>query len=249
MLDSAVAPKSNLPWLEAFGIVRSWLILGISDFRTRPFTALSYGFGFFVVSYVVVVGLWALGMSWMLLPALAGAILVGPILGAGLYQEARQIKHGCKCSIASPGQLGIVGVILMVLLLAWFRAAVILYAIAFGLRPFPGFIATIENLSSSIEGVSLLIVGSLVGGLFAALTLAISFFSLPMLVDRPVDAFTAMGRSFSACTHNFRLATAWGFVVASGVTLGVVTGLVAMIVIFPILGFATWHAYDELFSD
>ena len=239
----------TISWKHAFERCSSWLRGGVADFRKRPFLGLAYGVGFVSISYLVIAALFFLDLSWMLLPAIAGAILVGPLPAIGLYQEARRIKFGCHCAVASPGQLTIAGAILMVLLLTWIRAATILYALFFGLNPFPGLEETVHTLTLTPEGIALMIAGTLVGGLFAALTLAVSFFSIPMLADREIDAFTAMGKSFSACTHNFKLATAWGICVTAIVVAGAATGLLAMIVLFPLTGFATWRAYDDLFGS
>lgn len=235
-------------WKHAFDRCGDWLRGGIVDFKKRPSVGLAYGVGFVSISYLAIASLYLLDLSWMLLPALAGAILIGPLPAIGLYQEARRIKFGCHCVVASPGQLTIAGAILMVLLLTWIRTATILYALFFGLRPFAGLEETLRTLALTPEGIALMIVGTLVGGLFAALTLAVSFFSIPMLADREIDAFTAMGKSFSACTHNFKLATAWGVCVTAIVVIGFATGLLAMIVLFPLTGFATWRAYDDLFG-
>lgn len=248
MITATENPPTTPTWVQAFDRCRGWIRRGIADFRHRPLLGLAYGAGFFLASYMVIALLWVSGLAWMLLPALAGAILVGPVLAVGLYQEARRIRYGRRCPVASPGQFAIVGAILMVLLLTWFRTATVLYALFFGLRPFPGFAETLSTVLLTHEGLILLVVGTLVGGLFAALTLAVSFFSVPMLVDRETDAFSAMGLSFSACTHNFRTAVAWGAVVTFALVVGVATGLLAMIVIFPLLGYATWHAYDDLFG-
>lgn len=240
--------QETTTWKHAFARCGSWLRDGFVDFKQRPVIGLTYGGGFLSMSYLAIACLYFLDLSWMLLPALAGAMLIGPLPAIGLYQEARRIKFGCHCAVASPGQLMVAGAILMVLLLTWIRSATILYALFFGLKPFPGLAETMRTLLLSVDGVALIITGTLVGGLFAALTLAVSFFSIPMLADREVDAFTAMGRSFSACTHNFKLATAWGACVTVIVVAGVMTGLLALIVLFPLAGFATWRAYDDLFG-
>ena len=77
------------------------------------------------------------------------------------------------------------------------------------------------------------------GGLFAAFAFAISVFSIPMLVSRKTDALTAMGLSFIMTVQNLRPTLAWGVVVALGMGLTVVTGLAALIVLFPVLGHGT----------
>jgi uncharacterized membrane protein len=94
----------------------------------------------------------------------------------------------------------------------------------------------------------MVIVGSITGGLFAALGFAVSVFSIPMLIDREIDCFSAMGLSFNATTHNFKLMTLWAAVICVAVLIGVVTGLAGLIVIFPLLGYASWHAYCDLFK-
>tara|TARA_B110000003_G_scaffold111901_1_gene114558 strand:- start:562 stop:849 length:288 start_codon:yes stop_codon:yes gene_type:complete len=91
-------------------------------------------------------------------------------------------------------------------------------------------------------------VGSITGGLFAALGFAVSVFSISMLIDREINYFSAMGLSFNATTHNFKRMTQWAVVIYVAVLSGVVTGLVDLIVIFRLLGYASWHAYCDLFK-
>lgn len=137
---------------------------------------------------------------------------------------------------------------MMTLALLWIRAATLLFAVFFGLRPFAGFLESLFTLLETKEGIALVVVGSVVGGLFAALGFAISVFSFPMLLNRDIDGFSAMGLSFNATTQNFWLMVTWAVVVTVLVGLCVATGLLAAIPIFPILGYATWHAYCDLFE-
>lgn len=88
--------------------------------------------------------------------------------------------------------------------------------------------------------------GSLVGGLFAAFGFAISVFSIPMLVSRKTDALTAMGLSFAMTVRNLRPMLAWGLLVSIGLALSLASGFLALIVIFPVLGHGTWHAYAAI---
>ncbi len=231
------------------GMALTWLAAGYADVKASPLLAYFQGFSFFVASWILIGFLWLAGLAWMLLPAIAGALLVGPFLAIGLYSESRRLQGRGDGVAASPLQFILVGSILMVLLLAWFRAAAIIYALFFGLKPFPGLEETVFVLFRSVEGIALLAVGSVVGGLFAALCFAVSVFSLPMLVDRDIDAFTAMGRSFSKAAHNPRLTIAWGALVTALAILGFATLMFGMILVFPVLGFATWHAYDSMFSE
>jgi len=92
----------------------------------------------------------------------------------------------------------------------------------------------------------MLLVGSVIGGIFAAFSFAISTFSIPMLLDEDVDAFTAMGRSISLVWSNLPVMIAWGAIVLALFLLSVATALIGLIIVFPVLGHATWHAYKAM---
>src|SRR5262245_57760836 len=68
-----------------------WLAAGWRDLVTRPGPSLAYGVIVFLVSAAIVVGLFALGWDYILFPAFAGFMVVGPILAVGLYEKSRRI--------------------------------------------------------------------------------------------------------------------------------------------------------------
>jgi uncharacterized membrane protein len=131
-------------------------------------------------------------------------------------------------------------------MLAWMRAAVIIYALFFGLRPFPGLNEIVHILLTTPEGWGMLVVGTATGGLFAAFSFAISTFAIPMLLAQDTDAFTAMGTSISLVWNNLGPMLVWGVVVLALFALSLATGLLGLIVIFPLLGHATWHSYRAM---
>jgi uncharacterized membrane protein len=85
-----------------------------------------------------------------------------------------------------------------------------------------------------------------VGGVFAAAVFVISAISIPMLLDRNGDVYTAMATSFLAVTRNIPAMLLWAGLIVVLAAIGFATLLFGLIVIFPILGHATWHAYREL---
>src|SRR3546814_10081408 len=123
-------------------------------------------------------------------------------------------------------------------------AAGLRYARCCGLLPFPGLDEILTVLATQPAGWALIGVGSLVGGLFAAFSFAISAFSIPMLLNERTDALTAMGTSMALVWNNLRVSLTWGAIVVALFALGVATALLGLIVIFPVLGHATWHAYQ-----
>ena len=145
-----VAPAAALGWLSA----------GWRDFKNEPAASISYGVLVFLVSVVTVVGLFALHLDYILFPAFAGFMVVGPIIGVGLYEKSRRIEEGKQVSLwsiifvkpESGGQILFAGVLLFLLSLLWMRAAVILYALFFGLRPFPGLDHILPMLFTTATG-------------------------------------------------------------------------------------------------
>lgn len=242
--------RRDLPATEAFG----WLRAGWADFTAHPALSLAYGLGVFVVSVAIVGGMFAMAFDYILFPALAGFMVIGPVLAIGLYEKSRRLAEGAPVTLSrmlfvkarSGGQVLFIGVLLCLLMLAWMRAAVILYALFFGLQPFPGLGDIVGVLFTTPLGWALLIIGSLVGGLFAAFSFAISVFSLPMLLNERTDAFTAMGTSMALVWNNLPVMLVWGAIVVALFTLSVATAFVGLTVVFPVLGHATWHAYRAI---
>jgi uncharacterized membrane protein len=240
----------GLPASAAFG----WLRDGWHDLMATPAPSLAYGLAVFAVSAVIVGGLFLFRLDYILFPATAAFMVVGPLIAVGLYEKSRALEQGKAVSLArmifvrpaSGAQILFVGFIMLGLALLWMRAAVIIYALFFGWRPFLGLDHLAPMLFTTTIGWAMLAVGTVVGGVFAAFSFAISAFSVPMLLDRRTDAFTAMGTSISLVWNNRPVMITWGAIVLLLTLVGLGTGLVGLIVTFPLLGHATWHAYRTI---
>ncbi len=242
--DRALTPADALGWLA-----KGW-----QDFTTRPALSLAYGALVFAVSIVIIAGLWRLSFDYILFPALSAFMVVGPVLAVGLYEKSRRLASDEPLSLMhmifvqpkSGGQILFAGVLLCLLAMTWLRAAVIVYALFFGMVPFPGVDGIVKMLFTTPEGWTMLAVGGAIGGLFAALAFAISMFSIPMLLDERVDALTAMGSSMALVWNNLPAALTWGLILLAAGLLSLATGLLGLIVVFPVLGHGTWHAYRSV---
>jgi uncharacterized membrane protein len=240
----------NLPARAAL----DWLAASWRDFRAAPGQSIAYGVFLVAVSYAVLWGLAASGLLYLALPAVSGFLIVGPFLAIGLYTLARRRAEGKDTTLRqmllvrpeAGAQLAYAGLLLGLLVLFWLRAADMLYALFFGFSPLPGAGDALTNVLTTPRGWGLLVVGSAVGGLFAAFAFAIGLFSVPMLLVRRCDALTALGLSFAMTTHNLRPCLAWGGIVAAGMAIGAATGLMGLIVVFPVLGYGTWHAWSAI---
>ena len=133
----------------------SWLAAGWRDLTTQPLASLGYGALVFLVSVAVVVGLFGFGWDYILFPAFAQFMVVGPVLAVGLYEKSRRIAAGEPVGLAdmifvrpkSGGQILFTGVLLCLLMLVWMRAVVIIYALFFGLLPFPASVKSCQCCS------------------------------------------------------------------------------------------------------
>ena len=236
------------------GAAFGWLAAGWRDLMVKPGLSLVYGLAVFVVSVVFIWTMLGLGLDYILLPALSGFMIIAPIFAMGLYEKSRAIENGERPKMGgmlavkprAGAQIFFTGLLLCLLVLLWMRAAVLIYALFFGMRPFPGLDDVVYTILTTPEGLAMLFVGTLVGGLFAAFGFAISVFSVPMLLDQRTDALTAMAISMVMVWNNLVPMIAWGAIVLTLFAVSVATALIGLIVIFPLLGHGTWHAYRAM---
>lgn len=244
-----VSMEPDEPW--------EWLAAGWRDILAVPGISLTYGIGFTVVSLGLASTLFLLDVPHLLLPLSAGFMLLGPMLAVGLYETSRRREAGEPVSlrralfvpVRNPTQLAFLGVILMVVHLIWIRIATLLYALFLGTRPFPGLEESISILFFTGDGLGLLIVGTLFGGVLAAVVFAITAFSVPLLMVRDVDAVTAVVESVQMVRRNFWPLLVWAWLIVMLTAVGIVTCFVGLAVTFPLIGHATWHAYRRAFDD
>lgn len=246
-----VNPRArNLPWRTAF----DWLKAGWRDLWTNPLPSLLYGLMICAISLLVVAGLFRSHLDHFLFPALAGFMVVGPVFANGLYVKSRRLERGKTTRFRqmlmmrpkSRYQGLFLGLILLMLFTLWIRAAVLIYALFFGVKPFPGTADLAPMLLFTPTGWAILLVGSAVGALFAAFAFAISVFSVPMLLSEDTDALSAMAISLALVWNNLFVMMIWGAIVLTFFALSVLTGLVGLVVVFPLLGHGTWHAYRAI---
>lgn len=251
VIPAVGATKTDWRRAAPAAMALEWLGAGWRDLIRNPAPSLAYGLLVSAASFLVVGGLFRFGHDYILFPALSGFLVVAPIAAIGLYEKSRRLAAGAPVTLSamvlvkarSGGQILFVGLLLCLLMLLWMRAAVLLYALFFGLQPFPGLDGLVPLLLTSATGWAMLAVGSLVGGLFAAFSFAISVFAIPRLLAERTDALTAMGQSMAMVWNNLPVMLTWALIVVGLFAVSVASGLVGLIVVFPLLGHATWHAF------
>ena len=88
--------------------------------------------------------------------------------------------------------------------------------------------------------------GAILGGLGAALVFALTVVSVPLLVDRDVDTPTALMTSIRAVGENPVAMGWWAVFILVATGLSVITLMFGFIVLYPVMGHASWHVYRDL---
>ena len=84
------------------------------------------------------------------------------------------------------------------------------------------------------------------GGSLALVTYAFSIVTVPLMVDRDANFVTAVLASLNAFAANILTLLIWGATIVVLTLLGFGTLLFGLVVIMPVLGHASWHAYRDL---
>jgi uncharacterized membrane protein len=84
------------------------------------------------------------------------------------------------------------------------------------------------------------------GAALALAVFALSVVSVPMILDRDSDPMAAMLTSLQAFLSNPLPLLIWAAMIVTLTLIGFATLLFGLVVIMPILGHASWHAYRDL---
>ncbi len=231
-----------------------WLAAGWRDLWTIPHISLTYGAAFTLIAFLLILGLMQFGWQSLIIAFAGGFLLVGPMLGVGLYEASRRIEEGepvtfhdvALVGVRSPGQLAFMGVLLLIAFLVWIEIALLLFMLFFGGGGLPPAEQFVSTLLFTGRGLGLLVVGTIAGALLATTVFAISAVSVPLLMVRQIDVVTAVVTSIQALQKNSKAMLLWAVLIAAVMTCGVAVAFVGLVIAFPLIGHATWHAFRAL---
>ena len=231
-----VAPFRTLAPAEPL----DWVRLGWRDFKAAPRTSLEAGGLIALLSLAIAALGWKFGSYWIEIALLSGFVFVAPVLAVIYYAVSWQIECGMTPTLgvcwrkarSAFGNLMVLALVLMIVFLLWGRAATVVHVF------FP-----LEGHPSLDDLLPFLIIGSLIGTLFVLIAFACTAFSIPMLMDRRIDAITAVVTSINAVLRNKPAMAVWAALIVAAVAIGFATAMLGLAITMPVIGYATWHGY------
>lgn len=230
-----------------------WLAGGWSDFQRAPLPCLIYGIVLAGVSAVIGWGLVFSGhFAWVFVLA-GGFLIIGPMVAMGLYEAGRQLEAGESPSLSEMAlvkgafrlDLAYLGVALFLIYLLWTRIAQIVYALStHTLHHTPQDF--LKFMFTTPEGLSMAATGTVLGAIIAFLAYMLVVVSAPMLLDQRRDVFIATITSIRAVTSNVAPMALWAVIIAVLTAFGIATAFFGLIIVFPVIGLASWRAYRTL---
>ncbi|WP_438971225.1 DUF2189 domain-containing protein [Methylophaga sp.] len=230
-----------------------WLFQGWQDFLAHPGASIAHGL--IVTSIFAVALLLTSHHIYVLAAVISGFMLVGPIMAAGLCEISRRKETGETISFDTSlnglgrNQHALVrfSSILLGFSVLWFALSALV------------LMATIGNVAPALDQAfwgnffdhmtpTQLVLYLVVGGLLASMVFVLSVVSVPAIIDSSINALDALFISMKVVATNIPTMLVWAGLIALLAGLGIATFLIGMIVIYPLLGHASWHAYRDLVS-
>ncbi|MCB1928145.1 MAG: DUF2189 domain-containing protein [Rhodocyclaceae bacterium] len=228
----------------------AWLRAGWQDLVRSPAASLAYGIVFAALGYLIMA--YAIDKPYLGTAAVSGFMLIGPIAAAGLYEISRRHEAGEPAGLfqSLSGLRGhrdglfTFGIMLAFLLIVWERLSAMLFALFYR-----GDIPDVSNFYSHVlfsgDYVYFIVAYLVIGGALAALVFALTAVAVPMVMDRDTDTITAMMTSLRAMGTNLGAMASWAVIIVLLMAISFATKMIGMVVLLPLLGHATWHAYRD----
>jgi uncharacterized membrane protein len=232
--------------------LRAALRLGLDDFAALRTDVAAMCLLYPLAGLILV---WfAMNQQWvhLVFPLVSGFALIGPVVAVGLYEMSKRreaegtASWGDAFRVLSNPSLGAIlmlGLMLVGTFFIWMVAAWSIKLATMGDATPLGAIDFARDVLTTRAGWAMILIGVPVGFVFAAVVLAVSVVSFPLLIDRPVGLPVAVVTSVRVARQNPRTVAIWGLIVAVLLVLGSIPVLLGLAIVLPVLGHATWALY------
>lgn len=232
-----------------------WLMLAWHDFARAPAIGVAHGAA--VAGFGAVLLALASDRFWFLAGAFSGFLIVAPVLAVGLYAVSRAFEHGGTASFAlvlrtwlswrgTPAhdwRLVRFGLLLGLAGSGWVVTSASLIT-AFAPQVIHEPLDFLRHVVLAREGY-LFETWLMLGGVLAAPVFASSVITLPLLLDRRIGVLQAVLTSWRVVLINPLPMALWATIIMGLSLLGAMSLLLGLVVVVPLLGHASWHAYRE----
>jgi uncharacterized membrane protein len=206
--------------------------MGVSDFYTCHYRSLFYGVCFALMGFGIDHA--HAENKALALAVAAGFLFAGPFLSTGLYELSRQRQAGESLELVlslfswcrNPSAMGRFAMFLSPIMVIWLGLSV------------PLFDKVTHEFSMTTALLSLLWLS------LALLVFTASVISIPMMLDKQVSAKHAITMSVNSCMTNWKTYALWALMIVLITGTSLVLGYWPLIITGPILGHASWHAYQ-----
>jgi uncharacterized membrane protein len=227
----------------------AWLRAGWRDLKANPLPSLAYGLLFALGGDLIILAV--LDHPHLLTVAISGFFLLAPLLAAGLYELSRASGRGerllfidsLRCFRRNGQSLALFGLLLALMAIIWERFSAIAFALIGG--DMVGS-AVLSDIILGGEHLGFIALWFASGAIMAVVVFALAVVSVPMMLDRDADVATAILSSLRAVAHNPWPLLLWAAIIVALTLVGFATLLFGLVVLMPILGHASWHAYRDL---
>lgn len=235
-----------VPTLRPLG----WLARGWTDLVRCPLASLLHGVAL-ALGGALIFAL-ARHQFWLLAGAFSGFLLVAPILATGLYAISRDLERDRSPGLTTvlktwhpnDSRLMVFGVLLALAGTGWVLTSAALITGWAGVpvkEPKDFLLHVVLNEQSHLFEVWLAL-----GALMAAPVFASTVIAVPLLLDRQISVLGAVFTSWRAVMEYPAPVALWAVLIMVLTLLGMATAMLGLIVIVPLLGHASWHAYRDL---
>ena len=259
MTDTTHIEASSPPILGevTFSDLKTAISAGFSDFRRAPVFGLFFAAFFVIGGIVIYLELTLQGREYWVIPLALGFPLLAPFLAVGLYEVSRRLGAGEALDWSAI--LGVIfrqkdrqcpsmAMVLIMFFMFWVFMAHLVFAIFMGLEPMVNILTNWQDTILTQNGITMLVVGTIVGTAMASMLFALTVVSLPMLLDREMDFITAMINSFQLVARNPVVMLAWGLMIGISVFAAMLPFFLGLFLVLPVMGHATWHLYRNAVS-
>jgi uncharacterized membrane protein len=231
----------------------TWLAAGARDLATHPGFSIACGLMPVVAGWSAIMLLVWFDLPYFVLPLGAGFFFAGPFLAVCLYEISRRrefhlLVDGESVWLAwlrNPGQIALMGILLMLFHLVWMGLAKLLFALFEWRTQSWDRFADFEWFSS--RTLPFLAFGIACGAALAAIAFAVGAFAMPYLLHRRnANCFEAIATSVTAVRFNLRPMALWASLIVLFIVIGLASGLLGLVIVLPVVAYASWHAYRDI---